>query len=251
MFQDGYKIMALNTLLLIDDDRAIRHMLRESLEQENFLILEASHGRRSLEILRQHSVDLILLDLGLPDANGLDFIGQIRNFTNVPLIIVSGDHTCSNKVKGFETGADDFVAKPFDVIELVARIKAHLRRSQVTHSNQNARPAGREKPLIKFGDWTMDRGKFQIFDQANMPCDLTPREFQLLEALILNQNKVLRREDLCEAIREEKYIPTPRAIDVKITRIRKKIGDDAADPKIIRTIRGVGYIFDAETSLAE
>lgn len=235
----------METILVIDDDKMLRFMLKESLENNDYLIFEAANGRRSLEILDQHKADLILLDLNLPDGNGLEFIQKIREKTDVPLIIVSGDHQSEHKVNGFDLGADDYVTKPFDLAVLIARIKSHIRRYKSQISNQNEPQNGNgSSEHIYFGDVIFDRARFQLFDRAGNSQNLTSREYLLLDVLINAAGRAIRREDLCEAIREDRYVPTPRAIDVKITRIRKKIGDDAQDPQMIKTVRGIGYLFD-------
>lgn len=231
--------MNLNTLLLVEDDKMLRHLLRETLERQDFLVLEASLGRRSLDILNHQPVDMILLDINLPDGNALYLIQGIREKSNAPIMIISGETLPETRISGFEMGADDFMAKPFHMDELMARIKAHMRRYQGQLSNEN-KPCA---PALRFGKWTFDPRKFQIFDDRGESAHLTAREFQLLEHMVLNAGSVIRRQDLCLAIREDKYIPTPRAIDVKITRIRKKIGDDPVFPMLIKTVRGVGYLF--------
>lgn len=238
----------METILVIDDDKVLRFMLKESLENNDYLIFEAANGRRCLEILDQHKTDLILLDLNLPDGNGLDFIQKIRERTDVPVIIVSGDHQSEHKINGFDLGADDYVTKPFDLQVLMARIKSHIRRYKNQASNQNEQQnmVKQQGERIAFGDVVFDRAQFQLFDRAGNSQNLTAREYLLLDVLIRAAGRAIRREDLCEAIREDRYVPTPRAIDVKITRIRKKIGDDAQNPQMIKTVRGIGYLFDPE-----
>jgi DNA-binding response OmpR family regulator len=184
-----------------------------------------------------------LLDLRLPDGSGLDFIEKIRFRTDVPLIIVSGEHNAFKRIRGFDAGADDYVDKPFDVDELVARIRANLRRYCNISSNESAL---RNTNRVRFAGWVLERERFQIVDQSGVAGDLTTREFELLDFLIVNAGRAIQRSELCEAIGEKSYMPTPRAIDVKITRIRRKIGDNADDPQIIRTVRGVGYMFNAD-----
>lgn len=233
----------METLLLIEDDKFTRHFIREQLEAHDVVVLEAISGKRSLEILDQHHVDLILLDIGLPDGNGLDFIPEIRKRSDVPLIIVSAEKDVSNRIDGLKRGADDFVPKPFSAGELLARIEANLRRYREPHPVIS--PSGlHNESKIFFHNWVLEPDKFQIFNQNGQSGDLTIREYKVLEMLIRNAGRVISREDLCKAVREDNYIPTSRAMDVKITRIRKKIGDDAGDPQIIKTIRGVGYMFD-------
>lgn len=234
----------METLLLIDDDKSLRYLLRESLEKNDFVVIEAMNGARSIEILKQHHVDAILLDLHLPDGYGVDLIPQIRELTNVPLIIVSGDQEKSCRIEGLDAGADDYVIKPFSTKELVARIKANLRRYHGLQKpgSKDASTNDNTSSIIKIGKWNLDQKKFQIFDDKNTAGNLTIREFLLLEALVKNANCAVNREDLGQAIKTENYVPTPHAIDVKITRLRKKLGDCATDPQIIKTIRGVGYM---------
>ena len=230
----------METLLLVEDDKLIRQTLREVLEREGFLVVEASVGKRSVEIIQCHQIDLILLDLKLPDVDGLALVEEIRSHSDVPLLIVSGEQEIATKLNGLELGADDYIEKPFEMEELVARIRVNLRRyhAQQAPVNQNI---GCEN--FQFSNWTLDMKQYQIFDENGRSGELTAQEFQILEALIMNAGCVLRRSDLCEVVREDNYTPTARAIDVKIARIRKKIGDCGDDPHIIKTVRGVGYIF--------
>ncbi len=237
----------MDTLLVVEDDKIMRQMLRETLEQHDFLILEAAHGKRLMEIISEHNVDLILMDMGLPDGSGIDFMPRIRKCTNAPVIIVSGDRGKVETLNGFKAGADDYIDKPFDPEILVARVRATLRRYKGSEANQNEHNGQSEKnEKIKFDQWIFDRARFQIFNAKGQPGDLTVCEFQLLDTLITGAGRALKREELCEAVREERYVPTPRAIDVKITRIRKKIGDNPHDPQIIKTVRGVGYMVETE-----
>lgn len=241
-------IMAkLPTVLIVEDDKMIRHMLSENLEKENFITLEASKGERCIDIVKQHHVDAILLDLGLPDAKDLEYIPAIRKYTNVPLIIVSGENRSDKRVKSIEYGADDFISKPFDCALLIAKVKAQLRRHQAIYiSAEETLSSASENSYTKFAQWTLDKEKFQLYDTQNNSANLTFKEYIILTTLINNAGKTLEREELCKAISEENYIPSNRAIDVKVTRIRKKIGDNAAQPNIIKTVRGAGYIFNTE-----
>lgn len=248
----GEKIIGnLNTILLVEDDKMVRQTLRENLEREDFLIMEACNGKRSVEILKHHQVSLVLLDLNLPDSRGLEFVSAVRQETNVPLIIVSGESDDRKKVKSIEAGADDFISKPVNIDMLIAKINAHIRRFEnPLLETDETRINAAQKPNAKFGaglnEWEIDTQKFQIFDKDGKPADLTTREFQLLGLLIDNADRTLSRDELCEAIREQNYVPSARAIDVKITRIRKKIGDNATAPEIIKTVRGIGYMFNKE-----
>lgn len=239
----------LNTILLIEDDRTSRKLLRVALENHDFIILEATSSKRCFEILDRHKANAILMDLNLPDGCGIDIIKEIRTKTDVPLVVVSSERDNAKKVRTFESGADDFVSKPFLPELLIARLNAHIRRyksiseaAEVQHNNRAVAYIN-----IKGALWTLDRLQMQLFDAANTPAGLTSREFTLLDHFVSNPNRAIKREELCEATKEDRYVPTPRALDVKIARIRKKINDDGAQPQIIKTIRGVGYMYHQDS----
>ncbi|MDP7142563.1 MAG: response regulator transcription factor [Alphaproteobacteria bacterium] len=239
----------MDTILLVDDDKLLRHMLKKSLEREDFLVIESTNGKRTLEVVRRHPIDLILLDIHLPDGSGLEFIHDIRFHTKAPVIIVSGDDTKNNKLDGLASGADDYVTKPVDVDVLLAKIKANIRRAKEYQRTRNIDPASTQNGRdIKCGNWTVDCDQFQIIDDTGKVGNLTVKEFELLHVLIQNAGKPLSREELCDALRKKSYAPTPRAIDVKIARLRKKLGDNATNPQIIKTIRSVGYMFHQDKS---
>lgn len=237
----------LNTVLLVEDDKLTRQMLRDSLEEENFFVLEAAKGQRSIEILKEHKVNIVLLDLYLPDSHGLEYIPLIRALTNVPILVVSGESDEQKQIGSLEEGADDFIPKPIDFKMLIAKVKVHLRRFENPVSETvSSQLQTFKKPEMRFGKWIIDAQKFQIFDENENSANLTIREFQILSLLINNAGQTLKRDELCDAIREKNYVPSARTIDVKITRIRKKIGDDVSHPEIIETVRGVGYLFKGE-----
>lgn len=222
-------------------------MLREKLESYDFIVIEACIERRCVEIIEQHDVNLILLDLNLPGHQRCDFIQKVRAMTDAPMIVMSGEKSEAVKVESLEKGADDFICKPVNCNELKARIDAHLRRyaglleKNKVHLNEAA-----NEDEVKFADYTLDRLKFELRDDDGQNMEMTQKEFLLLDFLIKNAGRALGRDELCEVLRERNYVPTPRSIDVKITRIRRKIGDNGAEPEIIKTVRGVGYIFDQE-----
>lgn len=236
----------LNTILVVEDDKMTRQLLRENLESENFIVIEACKGQRSVDILKHHKVDTVLLDLHLPDADGIDFIPAIRQHTNVPLIIVSGEEETKKKVAGLNDGADDFIAKPIDFDMMIAKINAHIRRHKSPqHHNEPHKPHEHKVNGLSFNRWTVNTSQYQLLDKEGRPANLTFKEFAIVKFLIDNAGKTITRSALCELIKEQNYIPSDRAIDVKIARIRKKIGDDAANPTIIQTVRGAGYVFCA------
>jgi len=232
----------METLLLVDDNKNMRLKLRKNLQQHDYAVVEASHGKRLFEIISRHNIDLILLNVCLPDGNSFDFLSDIRMRTNAPVILMSADKDKKSALKGFEAGADDYLSKPFDPEILVAKVKALLLR----YNNAIAitKNDNEDVALICFHGWVFDRSQFQIFDKNNKSGNLTSIEFELLDVLIQCAGRAVKRDELCEAVRKDNYVPTPRAIDVKITRIRKKIGDDGHNPQFINTIRGVGYMFN-------
>ena len=237
----------LKKILLVDDDKDVREIAKAALADDETLIMEAGSGTRLLEIVRAHKVDLVLLDLTLPDGDGLDFLEILRHHTSAPVIILSGKIAITDKTKSFDKGVDDYIGKPFDPLELRARIGASLRR----YKRQGINPQDSIHPhAIKFGDWTLDRRNYQIFGQDGKSGNLTIHEFHLLEALIMAQGRSLHREDLLSALDETGGVE-PRMIDVRVTRIRKKIGDLADAPAIIKTVRGVGYALGCSVKILD
>lgn len=233
----------INTILVVEDDKVTRQMMRNVLSDKKFVVIEASLGQRSIEILMRHSVDAVLLDLCLPDAKGLEYVSNIRSHTNAPIIVVSGAEETMTKIDSLNEGADDFVSKPVDFNMLIAKINAHIRRSKMPiQNNEKLLDDGRNEG-VSFGKWTVDADKFQLFDTDGKSAEFTAKEFIIVSALINQAGQTLSRRDLCEVIKDQNYIPSDRAIDIKITRIRKKLGDDVTNSQFIKTIRGVGYSF--------
>ncbi len=240
----------MDTVLVVDDDKMMRHVIRLNLENEDIMVIEATMLKRLFDILSVHKVDLILLDLGLPDGNAMDFIKEIRAQSDVPLIIVSGHHECSKKTQGLDLGADDYINKPFDVSELVARVKSHIRRYKGFGENKYSSNNNvlNKNDDIYFGGLVMRKSQYQVFHEKGGSCDLTPQEFLLLDMLLIESGRPVHRDALCEAIRSESnYAPSGRAIDIKVMRLRKKLENcEWQGRDIITTVRGVGYMLNAE-----
>lgn len=224
-----------STVFLIDDNADVRETIGENLLEDGYEVLTAATARESLEKLKKHAVDIVLLDLELPDGNGLTLIRDIRKATSAPILIISGRAGMADKVVGLEMGADDYLGKPLAIPELLARVHAHLRRAE-------GAGAPERELRIRFGRWTLDRAQMQIFDENGRPGGLTVREFRLLEALVMSANRVLSREQLLSTSRDDGIDIFDRSIDIQVTRIRKKLGDCAKSPAIIRTVRSVGYM---------
>lgn len=228
-------------IYLVDDNKEVQNTISENLIDDGYEVTQAYSAAELFIKLKIQKPDTILLDLMLPDANGLDLISKIREHTDAPIIVVSGKGHMVDKVVGLEMGADDYLGKPFEIRELLARVKAHVRRYKA-HQSVIKDEHFPQDNFTKFDKWTLDRQKLQIFDDQGTSGDLTVKEFRLLDTLVMSPGRVLSREQLLSKSRED-FDGFDRTVDIQITRIRKKIGDDAAAPKIIRTIRGAGYMF--------
>lgn len=241
------------TVLTVDDDQDLQVVIRHYLEQEGYQILTATNGAEMLAKLETATPDIILLDLILPDNDGLSLLSQIRTKSKAAVIVVSGKDETADRIVGLEMGADDYLTKPFEMRELSARIKAVLRRTNNTEpapANDKSETVMQKAQRIIFQGWVLDRRQYQLFDEEGKTADLTSGEFRLLEALVLAPNRVLSREHLFELTRQGEFEAYDRAIDIQIARIRKKLDDDPRDPQLIKTVRGVGYMFCGEISAA-
>lgn len=234
-------------VLSVDDDEGLQIVVSTYLEGEGYSMLSASSGKSLMDVLKDNKPNIILLDLVLPDTDGISLLAQLRATQKIPVIVVSGKSDTTEKIVCLEMGADDYMTKPFEMRELSARIKAVLRRAEEIPASVAANQSERdEKTQIQFGDWVLDKARFQLFDSKGVSADLTTGEYKLLEALVDAHNKVLSRERLFELTRENDYDSFDRAVDIQIGRIRKKINDDPKDPHYIKTVRGAGYMFCGE-----
>ncbi|MBI1216367.1 MAG: response regulator [Alphaproteobacteria bacterium] len=238
--------MSKPTVLVVDDNAALREVIRESLEEDGYTVFNASNGEEAMKIVKVKKADAILLDLVLPDADGLTLIAGIRKHTDAPVIVISGKGGWVDKVVGLEMGADDYLGKPFEMKELSARVKANIRRYRGAREKGDEKSAPAQR-RIRFDKWILDTGRFQVFDDAGNPAGLTSMEFRLLEALVQAPGRVLSREQLLSKAREDNLNVYDRAIDIQIARIRKKICADPKKPSLIKTVRGVGYLLNCET----
>lgn len=211
-------------IVVVDDDKSDRLHARRALEQQNYHVYEAISGQRLKEIMADYAIDLILLDLKMPGENGLNIITSIRKNSDVPIIIVSGLQTLSNKQTGLYNGADDYITKPFHPEELQARITANLRRYRKSaHETRALYP-------FSIGAWVLNPDIADICDAQGNPRGLTIQEYQLVEKLLQASGRTLSRYDLS-------LHSSGRGTDIHVTRIRKKLGD----PDFIQTVRGLGY----------
>lgn len=231
-------------ILVVDDDLAICEVLRDTLNEHVFTVTVCHTGNEALKaIAGRPDIALVLLDMMLPDINGLQVLQQIqRQRPELPVVMLTGLGSESDVVVGLEMGADDYIAKPFNPRIVVARLKAVLRRTGVLATE--ALPQGGRG--LQFNGWCLDRDRCQLFDPHAGQVDLTQGEYGLLLALIQNARTVLSREKLLELTHSETMDIFDRTIDVLIMRLRRKIEVNPHQPTLIRTVRGVGYVFAAD-----
>ena len=229
------------TILIVDDEKPIVDILVYNLQKEGYNTLEAGDGITAVEIALNKRPDLILLDIMLPKMDGLTVCKKIRTTLNVPILMLTAKDEEIDKIIGLELGADDYVTKPFSVRELMARIKANLRKVEVNSSLvNNMKSEVKETQKIKIGDLTIDLDKFEVKVKDEI-IDLTLREFEVLKYLANQPGQVVTREVLLEKVWGYEYYGDIRAVDVTVRRIREKIEKDTSAPKILITKRGVGY----------
>ncbi|WP_066874739.1 response regulator transcription factor [Clostridium mediterraneense] len=222
-------------ILIVDDEAHIRELIKFNLEKNGFRTLQAADGKEALELAKERKVDLIILDLMIPIMDGFEVCKEVRKDStigNTPIIMLTAKSEEIDKILGLELGADDYMTKPFSVRELVARVKAQLRRNS-TRTEEN---------LFKFGDVSVNLQTREV-KKSEERIELTLKEFEILKLLIKNKGNILTREMLLDKIWGYEYIGETRTVDVHIRHLRQKIEDDDKNPMFIQTIRGVGYKF--------
>ncbi|HVA14915.1 MAG TPA: response regulator [Stellaceae bacterium] len=235
-------------ILVVDDEARIRTMLRRYLEGEGFKVSEAGDGSAMRRTIEAVPVDLVLLDLMMPGEDGLSLARYIRQQSQTPIIMLTGKGELIDRVVGLEAGADDYVAKPFHLREILARIRTVLRRVQTPVPAASARPPAAAEPAgetLQFQGWQLDLLRRELRNPDGTPIVLTAAEFELLRAFATRPNRVLNRDQLMELVKGREWEAYDRAIDTQIVRLRKKIEVDPSNPTLIKTIRGAGYVFAA------
>lgn len=225
-------------ILVVDDEKLIVKGLKFSLEQDNYDVDVAYDGREALDKARNNQYDVILLDVMLPELNGFEVCQQIRDFSDVPVIMLTAKGDDMDKILGLEYGADDYITKPFNILEVKARIKAILRR--LNSKRQKVEESASH--TVVSGDMRIDLDSRRVFIE-NEEVNLTAKEFDLLELLIMNPNKVYNREKLLNLVWGYDYPGDVRTVDVHVRRLREKIEKNPSEPKYIHTKWGVGYFF--------
>ena len=228
-------------LLVVEDDAEIIDLIRRYFSKQGFEVSAVSDGAAMREVIQGQDIDVVLLDLGLPGEDGFTLTRYLREHWKGALIIVTGRGDSVDRVVGLELGADDYVTKPFDLRELLARVRSVLRRAAEARTEET----GSAAKVLRFGGFRLDLDSRNLVDPTGNPVPLTTGEFELLSVFIANPNRVLSRDDLMSRMHGREAGPFDRSIDVQIGRLRRKIEPDPAQPALIKSVRGAGYIFAA------
>ena len=237
------------TILVVDDEKMILNLLSCNLIKEGYNVIEATDGVQAISLAQEKRPDLILLDIMIPKLDGLSVCKRVKNMMNIPILMVTAKDDELDKILGLELGADDYITKPFSIRELLARVKANLRKADVIatvkkeekiESEPEEVPDLKRTNIIKVGVLTLDLDRFEVMVNDRI-VDLTLREFEVLKFLASDPGQVITRETLLEKVWGYEYYGDIRTVDVTVRRIREKIERDTSNPKILITKRGVGY----------
>jgi DNA-binding response OmpR family regulator len=228
-------------ILIVDEDELLRNRLAAYLVSEGFRVTCAEGAASCREIMRRERIDLALVDLTMPGENGLSLTRFLRAQTDLGIVILIGKDDPIDRAIGLEVGADDYIAKPFHLRELLARVRSVLRRTGI----RSARAAGGGAQVVRFAGWRLDLARRTLTSTRGKAVPLTAAEFQLLTALVANPNQVLGRDRLLELVAGRKWQPDDRTVDQHISRLRHKIERNPKQPDLIKSIRGHGYLFAA------
>ena len=232
-------------ILIVDDEAEVRRLLEAGLKAEGYAVSEAADGAGLMAMLEKNPVDLITLDVRLGGEDGFNLAREVRAKNNVPIIMISGKGDMIDRVVGLELGADDYIAKPFHMREVLARVRAVLRRYE-TQGAEPARASPAEKSRrFEFDGWVLDAGRRALVNPEGKDCELTTAEFNLLLLLVERPGRVLSRDELMDLLKGHDWTPLDRSIDGLVARLRKKI-ERGEVPQLVKTVRGVGYVFAAQ-----
>ncbi len=225
-------------ILVVDDEKPIVEILKINLQKEGYVVFEAYDGEEAVSKAMVVEPDLILLDVMLPKLDGFSVCKKIREKSSVPILMLTAREEELDKVLGLELGADDYITKPFSIRELMARIKANMRRNQVAFEDKTEK----EQQELRIGSFVLDFNRYELYKDDKL-IDLTIREFDLVKFLASQPNKVFSRQSLLESVWDYEYYGDVRTVDVTVRRLREKVEDDPSEPRYIMTKRGVGYYF--------
>ncbi|MTJ82703.1 MAG: response regulator [Telmatospirillum sp.] len=230
-------------ILVVDDDREIRNLLARFLVKHGLRVSTAKDGPEMMKVLDASGIDLVVLDLMLPGEDGLSLCRRLRATSTLPVIMLTAMGDDTDRIVGLEMGADDYLPKPFSPRELLARIKAVLRRVQALPAGPS--PTGE---ILHFDGWTLELGPRRLMSPAGAEVELSTGEYELLQAFVTHPRRVLSRDQLLDLARGRSAAPFDRSIDIQVMRLRRKIEEDPKEPRLIKTVRGGGYVFAAEVS---
>ena len=228
-------------ILVVDDDTEIRNLLHEYLQRQGYRVTAVADGKGLRSAVATSHPDLIILDLMLPGEDGLTLCRDLRAKSEIPIIMLTARGDETDRIVGLELGADDYVAKPFSPRELLARIKSVLRRARALPENLKNEESG----LFRFAGWTLDAATRNLTSPQGVVVALSGTDFRLLKIFVDHPNRVLTRDQLIDLMLSRDAGPYDRAIDVQVSRLRQRLGEDAKEPAIIKTVRGQGYVFAA------
>jgi two-component system OmpR family response regulator len=234
-------------ILIVDDEVEVRAMLRAALACEGFRISEAANGADMMTAINADIPNLITLDLNLHGEDGLKLAREVRSRSNVPIVMITGKGDTIDRVVGLELGADDYIAKPFHVREVLARIRAVLRR-YAQEPQPVAQTGNISDERYKFDGWILDIPRRELKAPSGELCDLTTAEFELLSILVKRPGRVLSRDNIMDLLKGQDWSPLDRTIDGLVARLRRKLEPDNERPRLIKTVRSVGYAFGIEVS---
>lgn len=234
-------------ILVVDDDAGIRDLLAQFLQKHGFTVFVADGGESMWPIVKQHHIDLIILDVMMPGKDGVTLCREIRQDSQVPIIMLTAVSEDIDRIIGLEMGADDYISKPFNPRELLARMKAILRRSS-TERDESSSEVSSNQSIYEFAGWTFNKNQRTLFSPDQVEISLSSGEFTLLLAFLERPHQVLSRDQLLDLTRNRAAGPFDRSIDIQISRLRSKIEENPKSPQIIKTVRGGGYVLAVEVN---
>ncbi|MEM9341437.1 MAG: response regulator [Pseudomonadota bacterium] len=233
------------TILVCDDETDLREMLQEYLQKRGFAVRLAANADELRSQIEAHEPDLVILDINMPGEDGLSALRGLRTSSDLPVIMLTAAGETIDRIVGLEMGADDYLGKPVDLRELEARVKAVLRRQSTQTESPSSPPSGAAS--VTFGEFTLNLESTKLTNAEGEEVPLTSMEFRLLKLFAENRARVLNRDQILEQAHDRSWDPFDRSIDIRISRLRRKIEKNPQKPAIIRTVRGIGYVFDPET----